>query len=144
MSLSEVKKRCVTDFVQAENRSSIMAGLEAAVKKLIDVGIQGELWVDGSFLTEKIDPKDVDLLLRINAEFADNATKEQEETLEWFEKGLSDFYRCDSYVWREYSPGHTLHVLSEAERIYWTGWFGRSRSGHPKGIAVVAIPKGAL
>ncbi len=39
-----------------------MAGLEAVIKRLVDTRIEGELWIDGSFLTEKIDPGDKVLL----------------------------------------------------------------------------------
>ncbi len=119
-----------------------MAGLEAVLRRLVDTHIVGELWVDGSFLTEKIDPEDADVLLRIQAHLSDNATSEQGETLEWFESGLKNSFYCDGYIWREYPSGHDLHEESEEIRAYWTKWFGRSRSGHPKGITVIAIPDG--
>jgi hypothetical protein len=36
------------------------------VQRLVDAKIDGEIWADGSFLTEKIDPKDVDVIVRID------------------------------------------------------------------------------
>jgi hypothetical protein len=144
MTLPELRARCVAEFPRSTSRGIIMASLEAVIRRLVDTKVEGELWIDGSFLTEKIDPGDVDLLLRIKAEFFDNATPEQEQTLEWLEKGLKNSFRCDSYIWREYPPGHALYHVSEDDRIYWTDWFGRSRSGHPKGIAVLAIPQGVV
>jgi len=121
-----------------------MAGLEAVLVRFTETHITGELWIDGSFLTQKIDPEDVDLLLRVQAEFCDSATSEQEEALGWFEEGLRDSFRCDSYIWREYPPGHDLHEGSEEDRVFWTKWFGKSRNGYPKGIAVIVLPDGAL
>ena len=98
----------------------------------------------GSLLTEKIDPEDADILLRIQAHLYDNATPEQRETLKWFESGLKNSFYCDCYIWPEYPLGHDLHEVSENTRTYWTEWFGKSRSGHPKGVAVIAIPGGVL
>lgn len=96
MTLPELRVRCVTEFLQSTSRSVIMAGLEAIIRRFVDTRIEGELWIDGSFLTEKIDPGDVDVLLRIRAEFFDNATPEQVRTLEWLEKGLKSSFRCDT------------------------------------------------
>ena len=39
----------------------LMTCLESIIENLCKAGMSGELWVDGSFLTEKIDPDDIDL-----------------------------------------------------------------------------------
>ena len=48
-----------------------MAGLEAVVEHLEQAGIMGDLWVNGSLLTQAIDPADADIVLRVSAEFFD-------------------------------------------------------------------------
>lgn len=147
MTMQEVQKRCVDDFPLSQTRREIMSGLSVVVQRLIAAGIAGHMWVDGSFLTEKIDPEDVDLLLRISSNLYDNATLEQRETIHWFvdENGnLKTLYRCDCYVWLEFPHGHPAYNTSEEQREYWTRQYGQSRRNVNKGIAVVELPGGAV
>ena len=55
-----------------------MDGLEAVIKKLSMAKIECEIWVDGSFLTKKIDPFDSDILVAIQGQFYDSATLPQQ------------------------------------------------------------------
>ena len=67
MTMAELRGLCVDRFAdRAISREPIMSGLEALLRKLKDGGIVGNLWVDGSFLTQKSDPGDVDLLLHMS------------------------------------------------------------------------------
>lgn len=122
-----------------------MNGFSSVVQILIAVGIVGHMWVDGSFLTQKIDPEDVDLLLRISLELYENATSEQMSTIEWFAQGEQPKtdYHCDCYIWVEIPPGHPAYIDSEERREYWTRQYGLSRRNEHKGIAVVELPGGA-
>ena len=54
-----------------------MDGFDRLVQALLDAAIQGEIWVNGSFLTEKVDAKDVDLILRVQGEFYDSAASDE-------------------------------------------------------------------
>ena len=142
-SLSELRQTCVDDFPASRTRDSIMQGLEAVVHSLLEAGICGDLWVDGSFLTKKIDPNDVDLLLHIKPNFYQTATAEQKQMIRWFgEDNLKDDYRCDSYVMREYPQGDPLEAENEWERSYWIKQYGWSRGLEMKGIAIILLPAG--
>ena len=46
-----------------------MEGVKKIVETLISCNIIGELLMDGSFLTEEVNPGDVDLVLCTSAEF---------------------------------------------------------------------------
>lgn len=117
-----------------------MAGLEAVVQKLAVTKVAGHLWVDGSFLTQKIDPEDVDLLLRFSGDFYDNATLEQAETIRWFaEEDLKSLHHCDCYIWVELPCDHAAYMESEWSRSYWIRQFGFSRRNERKGIAVIEL-----
>jgi hypothetical protein len=43
-----------------------MDGLDTIVGKLIAARIVGDFWVNGSFLTQKIDPEDTDVVLHVD------------------------------------------------------------------------------
>jgi hypothetical protein len=134
---------CVTAFKDSKSRPAIMRGLEEVVGELSAGGVKADLWVDGSFLTQKIDPEDVDLVLRLPGDFYDNGTKEQKLLIEWFVSGmLKSSHKCDAYVWFEYSEGHPLHEKGEARRAYWLKQYGYSRGMEQKGIAVLQLTSG--
>ncbi len=121
-----------------------MDGLTAAIDRLVAVKVVGQLWVNGSFLTEKIDPEDADLLLRIPSGFLERISAEQKETVEWFlDRERKATHHCDSYIWVEYPQDHDLHMLSERNREYWMRQYGLSRGKMPKGIAVIELAGGA-
>lgn len=120
-----------------------MAGLEIVVQTLEQAGIVGDLWVNGSFLTEVIEPDDADAVLRVTAEFFDAATPDQQAIFNgWFRPGLeAKTHHVDAFLFCEFPPGHA-HYL-EGIRGYWERQYG---TGHdevtPKGIAIISIGGG--
>ncbi len=116
-----------------------MRGLEGVISRLEDGGIAGELWINGSFLTEKIDPNDVDVVLRMEATFYDNATISQKRIIDWLNTDLKPDYHCDSYYFMEYPVGHANYLIGQDMRKYWSGLWGSDRSGNPKGYAVIEV-----
>ena len=99
----------------------------------------GELWVDGSFLTEKINPGDVDVVLRIQSSVYDDGTSEQRMMVDWIRGNLKEYNLCDSYVFHEFPKDDPDYSLGKRDRDYWSKWFGHSRSQVPKGIAVIEL-----
>src|SRR5688572_27438934 len=76
---------CVDAFPLSKNRERIMTGLEAVLQRLEEMAVVGDLWVDGSFLTEAIDPADVDVVLHVTPDFFDSATQGQRDFMnDWF------------------------------------------------------------
>lgn len=151
MTLAEVRARCVDAFPLSRTRGQIMKGLEAVVGRLTTGGIVGTLWIDGSFLTQKIDPEDVDLLLRLPGDFLENATAEQQAAFDWYaedDRKTSD--HCDCYWLIEPASGVTEHTGGDLEHLtgewmlaYWIRQFGFSRGDDLKGIATVELRGGA-
>jgi len=121
-----------------------MGGLERVVQRLIDGHIQGELWVNGSFVTQKMNPEDVDLVLRVLAEVYDQGTVEQKQAIDWLETNLKGSHLCHSFVFMEWPEGHPNYSFGEHMYSYWMKQFGFSRGEEVKGIAVVTLPGGVL
>ena len=117
-----------------------MDGLESVIARLANDGVEGQLWVDGSFLTEKIDPEDSDVVFVFTDAFAQQATPVQIARIKWLEDDLKFGYRCDSYFFVEYPPGHPRSGYGEWMRAYWIKQFGFSRTNELKGMAVVPVP----
>jgi hypothetical protein len=110
------------------------------LQKLVDSGIAGHLWIDGSFVTSKFNPRDVDIVLCIASDLYDNCTVEQRALLDWLEsEALRSGYQCDAYISIEWPVAHPLHSEGVAARNYWSNFFGHTRQGHEKGIAVLDL-----
>src|SRR5688572_17509862 len=78
MATDQIRALCVVQFPNSKTRTRLMAGLEQVMGMLESFDVEGELWIDGSFVTQKSDPEDVDLVLRVQASFYDNANPDQQ------------------------------------------------------------------
>ena len=104
-------------------------------------GMPMQIWIDGSFTTEKLNPRDVDILVCVKSVDLARATEEQKRTLTWVsETNLVPSHRCDTYVLFEYPSGHYLEREGEWNKAYWLRQFGFSRQNEPKGLAVLSLP----
>lgn len=102
MPLEQVRDLCVAKFPLSKSREPIMIGLERLVGELEGRSVQTDVWVDGSFVTEKIDPEDVDLVLCTDGRVYDEGTEEQRAMLHTVNANLKNTLGCDSYLFLEY------------------------------------------
>lgn len=140
MSVAELKALTVESFPLSASRSVIFTGLENLLAELNRWAIQAEVWIDGSFLTQKIDPEDCDLVVRLDSEFVERCSPEQFQVLSWINSNLKATLLCDSYVFAEWPEGHEGHAAGAALRADWLRWFGHDRRGGAKGMAVIGTP----
>jgi hypothetical protein len=119
MTLAGVRQLCVVAFPLSTTRAAIMDGLESVIAKLAAERIEGEVWIDGSFLTRKIDPSDSDIVVAVKGDFVSAATPDQKAVMNWIESNLKGSHRCDSYLHVAYPAGHDLAGYSEWMRAYW-------------------------
>ena len=136
-SLSDVRKLCVEPFTNSKTREKIMLGLEYIIAEIERVLIESDVWVNGSFITEKLNPNDSDIVIKIDANLIDNGTADQRQVLECLKSNLSNDYLCDSYIMPIYPDGDPSAVLNDYNIAYWLKQFGFSRNVNYKGIAVV-------
>jgi hypothetical protein len=93
--------------------------------------------VDGSFLTEKLNPEDADIILAISGAELRGLNAHQRQFFDWYRTSrLRHPYRCDNYgiVIEDGVPEcEWLHA-------YWLRQFGFSRADEMKGLAVIKVP----
>ena len=139
-TMKELRAMCVGDFRTSATREKLMSGLERVVEELRAIGVPGQLWIDGSFVTRKVDPNDVDFVLSVDYLWYCDATKEQRAAVDLVAEGLKrPPYYCDSYIFPQWPVGHPLYWYGENQRNYWMLQWGFSREGDPKGIMVVEL-----
>ena len=116
-----------------------MAGLDRFCETIQQAGVSCEVWVNGSFMTEKKEPKDVDIVVRIewNNEIENDPAKWA--VIQWAEENHSEQLKCDNYVLMEYPETHSEYHQASVLRSYWRGQFGFNRANDVKGIAIVQV-----
>lgn len=118
-----------------------MAGLERVLEMLNRTAFRLEVWVNGSFMTEKYNPEDSDVAVRIQGEDFDAAPLAPRQQLLFLANtDLKPDHKCDLYIFPEYHSGHALYDFGQWRRAYWLNKFGFSRAEEPKGLAVLRLP----
>lgn len=115
----------VKPFSGSRRRELLLDRLVALLKEVGETGLFTEAWIDGSFVTDKEVPNDVDVVLFHKIAYS-LSPREIKLYRELKDEDLMMFrYHCDLYV--------VQHDLPRI-RTYWRTFFGSTRDGVPKGI----------
>ncbi|MFJ3431061.1 DUF6932 family protein [Pseudomonas fragi] len=63
LSLQQLHDLAVVPFEEDQKRAELFQKLQVWIEAIKASGIGGQLWLDGSFLTEKNEPSDIDCIL---------------------------------------------------------------------------------
>jgi hypothetical protein len=81
-------------------------------------------WIDGSFVTKKPTPFDIDLVTFVDFEVAESKEKELQE----FIYPVSyNSYGLDCYIVVVYPESHKLHFAYKADCSYWINHFDKTK-----------------
>lgn len=122
----------VTPFLNQEKRLKLIERFSYLIEKVEDIGISFEVWIDGSFVTNKEEPNDIDIAFFYDPNAA-NLLPEDKKLIfkEVANNSISKYrYNCDVY----FLPNDDI-----ALRSYWRGWFGYTRTEKAKGFARIII-----
>jgi hypothetical protein len=135
--IAGLRRLCVAAFPASITRFRIMERLDALINLINQNRMVGEIWIDGSFLTSKINPDDVDLILVLSPATHGTMDAQQLAFFDWFcTNNLYQSHRCDNYgiiLDRSAAEGEWMYV-------YWLRQFGFSRGDQMKGVAVTTVP----
>lgn len=139
-SIDEVEASLVAAFTTSKTRRSLFDSwltIREAIRRLVQVDAE---WIDGSYVTTKTDPEDIDVVTHIPGADLDALDPPARATLRGLISGAisQELHGCDSYVCAVYPPDHPLHAVYQANRDYWDKWFGHDRAGNPKGYVEIA------
>ena len=98
LTLRRIRELCVDRFPGSTARAGLMEILEGIVARLKAARVRGELWIGGSFVTEKPEPGDIDVVLRARFTWLLGAGEEQRDAVHWFVDDLDDSERMDNYL----------------------------------------------
>lgn len=135
--LDDLQSLCVDAFPLSSSRPRLMNGLRTLVRNLDGIGVHADLWIDGSFVTAKLNPEDIDVVLCFGG---------QEELTVTQYQFLRRLLRAQSTAQANYARLHygcDFYIAPEARPAYWLRWYGHDRKDNPKGIVIVRINGGA-
>lgn len=133
LSLERFKKHFVDDFANEHKRrleifENYVDFLDGFKQEVTQSFIQ---WIDGSFVTKKLNPRDIDFVTLIDY-----------QTYERFQTIIENKYRrepaknifglVDAYAVKMYPVGHSQRWVSEYDLIYWRRWFSETRMNRAK------------
>jgi hypothetical protein len=81
MTIDQIEEICVVAFPGSPTRRLIFERFVAFLDLLFQVGIVIEVWVDGSFLTRKPDPRDVDVVIFANPDAVNLLSPDKQKAL---------------------------------------------------------------
>lgn len=142
MSLAELKILAVDNFPHSTARKSLWNSfVDLVVTPLANQGLACSIWVDGSFLTEKIEPNDIDFVVDFPEWILTQSTPQQQALIEQLnDKHFRRFNKLHSFVMYNAPAGHIAYARSVTAHEQWKKDFGQSYIGRePKGIAVIEV-----
>lgn len=134
--VEDVLVRPFTESLTRERLFDLWKGHRAEVGRLVALE---EEWLNGSFVTSKVDPADTDVVAFLAAENVDDLNPADRQRLaEVVDNGRSKArWRCDLYVVVKMPERHPKYAQYRAARDYWDRWWGHTRGGDPKGYPEV-------
>jgi hypothetical protein len=142
LSCNVVRNLCVNNFPLSATRNEIMGGFERIVQDLTRLLVPCEIVVDGSFLTEEIDPDDIDFAVVVSPQVFESCSPEQSKYLEWVrdDQSIKQTHLCDCYLCVEYPEGHPEYFDGIQNRAWWVGLYAESVIYKRKrGVAIVSV-----
>lgn len=143
-NIEEFETQFIKEFSNSSTRKNIYNNFRIWVKYLINELKPRYIWLDGSFLTEKLNPNDLDLVIFYRPE--DITSPELAQKLKFLIENVSRKYSCDAYV--SYCFDHidtsTIQDIPDSlitNKTYWKGQFGFDRKNQAKGIILIEDPE---
>ncbi|WP_439585576.1 DUF6932 family protein [Dyadobacter bucti] len=132
--LSAVRDFFVTAFPSSSTRQQLFNGLNryrGDIAREID-GILSQ-WIGGSFVTQKLDPADIDIANLIQYDI--KSEFEIEKLMPFLTIGGSaEKYGVDAHLIPVYPLGDERYENTLLRLKYFNEWFGHDRNGNPKGF----------
>ncbi|MEM8525474.1 MAG: hypothetical protein AAGG68_12610 [Bacteroidota bacterium] len=131
ITIEQLETEFVAPFDEPSTRHQLYTGYIHYNKNLKELlkNQKYTQWIDGSFISNKINPKDIDLVNLIDSDLVDQHEKELKQFLNHQGK---ENYGVDGYVVRIYPEEHAKYIRTQSDLLYWEHWFSKSRKNRRK------------
>lgn len=130
---ADLEDRFVKPFPTSSTRSDLLGRFLALCSIFKRWGTQITLWMNGSFVTEKEQPDDIDVAFLLDSTLESSLNRTQKEELQDLTRRSIETklrYGCHFFV---------IDPDEMKDRVYWRGLFGFDRDDVPKGVVRLKI-----
>lgn len=140
-SVDDVRDVFVDPFERSSTRRAIFDWWTELRDALNELGGCQEHWLAGSFVSDKAQPNDLDLVTVLDGPAYDKMPRHRRKLIQAMVAGnvTEQLWRCDNYPLLHYPDGTAGHVPSRAAAALWTSHFGTDRDGNERGLLVVEL-----
>lgn len=143
MTVHDLERLTVTPFAGSTTRVGIFAEFRRLMVDLQAHDLVGEVWVDGSFLTEKLDPDDIDLSFGFHPDRMDAQTPEAQSFVVNMLNGNKTYSPfIDSYICVMFPQGDPRHGANTED--YWAEKWLNGWDDRLKGFVVIKLGESDL
>ncbi len=115
----------VDKFKISNTRKRLWENFKEFSKKIQrEVAPQFSVWVDGSFVSLKIDPRDLDAVFWLDLKFAESKMEILDN--HFFTKNIKSRLGLDVFYGIEYPENHKLRFFNEMNQVYWAEIYGHT------------------
>lgn len=133
-SIPEFKENYVLNFQKSTSRKEIFIGYILYCNKIMSYDVAELQWINGSYITEKENPGDIDFVTHMDA-IKINCLQDNSDFRSLLNhEEVKENYRCDAYIILVYPKEDPRYKHTLARRDYWFKWFGHDREMNPKGL----------
>ncbi|UPY36151.1 hypothetical protein [Sediminicoccus sp. KRV36] len=145
MDVEGIVEHFVTAFPASNTRRAIIEGYIRHRSEFSALGVACVQLIDGSFVSNKADPGDIDLVAFADLDTIDALSPEDQKKLADLFSGPATkaTHFCDAYFSPTVPENHPLYSQLRSKRKYWMGEFGYDREDRPKGVVRTQIDPAA-
>lgn len=141
LTLAEFKEFFVTAFEVTSTRHEIFRNYLRYVGDFQnEITTEFTQWLDGSFLTKKTNPADLDFVTLLD--FQISIEKESQLERQFLNRPAIAEYRLDAYIEQIFPEGHRDYFFTQSDLAYWNSWFSKTKENRagrkfPKGYVEI-------
>lgn len=139
LDIDQLRALCVDRFPESTTRAEIIEGFMEVLLMIESSGLRGELWINGSYVTGKLNPQDIDFTFWHPPTQASASPVQVALMRDLSQRHTFSRYRCDHYVAPEYPEGHILRRITVEQQRYWKKQWGFDRNKAAKGFVALRL-----
>jgi len=132
LTMDDFEEFFLLNFKTSKSRAIVFETFKRYISDLCnEVSKEFTLWINGSFVTNKINPNDIDLVILL-----DYIVYEKKENLierKFRKYGQENMYKgVDAYFVRSYPRNHERFWATKYDLVYWGNWFSKTKKNRKK------------
>ena len=131
VSYDDFHKVFVEAFDEESTRAKLFNYYEKYVNDLSDILERNFYqWIDGSYISNRVSPRDIDLLTIVDYRDYDVNKSILEKKFASFEGRKN--YNVDAYIISSYPDSHKRNIFTKSDLAYWRSLFSKTRANRAK------------